>query len=106
MRGWPWGHAVRRFWLQSEAGTVASPCLYSAKTKFNVFLFEDGWRDAAPAKDPSAGGGGEGSAPCPLPRWALGPVGSGPVGSGPVGSGPVGSGPERLELDSPAVSMF
>lgn len=46
-----------------EAGVPDSPCLYSAKTKFNVFLFEDGWRDAAPA-DPAIGG----AHPCPLPR--------------------------------------
>jgi len=42
------------------------PCLFAAKTKFNVYLFEDGWRDAAPA-EPAASGAGGGSAQCPSP---------------------------------------
>jgi hypothetical protein len=37
-----------------------SPCLFSPKTGFNVYLFEDGWRDAALAE---AGG-----TACPHPE--------------------------------------
>ena len=50
------------------------PCLYAAKTKCNVYLFEDGWRDAAPANDATAFGGAGGSAQCPLPEGGQKPL--------------------------------
>jgi len=43
------------------------PCLFAVKTKFNVYLFEDGWRDAAPAAAAAFGANGGGSAQCPSP---------------------------------------
>jgi hypothetical protein len=56
-------------WVTAGASADAHlppPCLFAANTKFNVYLFEDGWRDAAPAEAAAFGGGG-GSAQCPLP---------------------------------------
>lgn len=44
-----------------EAGIPPPPCLYAKQTGYNVYLFEEGWRDASAVEEGS-------STQCPLPK--------------------------------------
>jgi hypothetical protein len=50
-----------------EAGIPPPPCLYSQLTKYNVYLFEDGWRDATQVEEGTL-------SQCPLPKGGQMPL--------------------------------